>query len=205
MSSDTSAASVTEPIPEVTAPSQDPIEKALLSKWKPGVPLPKKIANEVAKSQAVSVSAVYKVRKRLSAQRAQGPQIAEGPAEGGALKMEFVATPKPMEQGTTQPQEAPQYSAWEATEIRPIFRTLNELITAAKRGPPPTDGQTEEIAKLWAEALNAFKVPKGEKGGKVLIGAAAVVTTFMVYSPYLRRKPPPEEEQPKPQEETTPA
>ena len=206
MSSDTADSSVTPPSDQVTGPAKDPIEAALLSKWSPGVPLAKKIANEVAKDQKVSVSQVYKVRKRLSAQRAQAPQTAEQP-EDGTLRMEFVATPKPTGDTGTASAATPSVlpapeTTWAAKEIRPMFVTVNEMITAAKRGPPPTDQQTDEIAALWAEALTAFKVPKGEKGGKVLLGAAAVVTTFLVYRPYLRRKEPPQEQAP--QEEAPP-
>lgn len=204
MSLDTSEAHVTGPSASVTDSAKDPIETALLRKWSPGVPLPKKVANEVAKQMAVSTSAVYKVRKRLSAQRAQAPQVAEGPTDGGTLKMEISATPKtPPPMQDSAPQVAAQFSPWSSSEIQPMFGVLNELITTAKRGPPPTDEQTGEISKLWAEALNAFRVPKGEKGGKVLVAAAAVVTTVMVYGPYLRRKPP--QEEPKPQEEAPPA
>lgn len=203
MSTDTSETSVTEASSKVTDSTKDPIETALLSKWSPGVPLPKKVANEVAKEMAVSTSAVYKVRKRLSAQRAQGPQVAEGPTEGNALKLEVTASPKSLPSQETTPQAAPQWSPWSSKEIQPMFGVLNGLIESAKRGPPPTDEQTEEIAKLWAEALNAFKVPKGEKGGKVLIGVAAVVTTIMVYGPYLRKKKT-ESETPETNEENTP-
>ena len=188
MSTETPDSNVSAPSEQVTAPAQDPLETALLSKWSPGTPLSKKIAEEVAGQAHVSPSMVYKVRKRLSAERAQAPK-SETSSEG--LQMEVVPTPKAKPapgQGQAASTAPMVDTTWRPEELEPIFEAANEMIEFSHRGPAPDEEQTEGIAKLWAEAFTAFQVPKGEKGGKLLIGASAVVTTLFVYGPYLRPK-----------------
>jgi hypothetical protein len=186
---------------------------ALKKQWRPGTPLTRAVAQKIAKDQHVSPSAVYKARKKVSAAHvAPAPPAAPAPQPGSValpnsgttttLEIEAIRKPE-----GTQPLGAPTLATtWTKAEIAPLFQGTNELLKAFKLAedadlPPPA--AYEQIADLWAQTLTAFKIPKGEEGGKYLVLVSASTSTFGIYWPVIakamKKKPKPE-----PEEDTEP-
>jgi hypothetical protein len=203
------------------APAQvltsDPVLDALKAQWHPGTPLTRQLANKIAKATHVSPSAVYKARKKLSAAEVAPPpapplapeRVQPAASSGPQLQIEPILKPKEAGTAGGAPLSlTPALGVWTKEEIAPIFEGVNQLMAGAevaKIEALPKSESINQLADLWAQVFNAFKVPKGEAGGKYVIVLSAGVGTFGAYWPVIAKVIAPKPKTPPPSEGEKPS